>query len=62
MGKSFPLNRYLSTIAVINFFLSYKPVILENGIRLMVPPFVNEGETVLVRLEDITYISRVTTK
>ena len=38
---------------------SYKPAILENGVRVMVPPFVESGEEILVRTEDFTYVSRV---
>ncbi|MDX2082415.1 MAG: elongation factor P [Rickettsiales bacterium] len=37
---------------------SYKPAILENGVRIMVPPFVESGEEVIVRTEDFTYVSR----
>ncbi len=38
---------------------SYKPAILENGVRVMVPPFVESGEEIVVRTEDCTYGSRV---
>ncbi len=37
---------------------SYKPARLENGIRLMVPPFVESGERVIVDTNEITYIRR----
>ena len=37
---------------------SFKPAILENGIRVMVPPFVNSGEKIVVRTEDATYVER----
>lgn len=37
---------------------SYKPAILENGVRLMVPPFVTVGEKVVVDTNEITYIKR----
>lgn len=37
---------------------SFKPAILENGVRIMVPPFVNSGEKVVVRTEDSTYVER----
>ena len=30
----------------------------ENGIRVMVPPFVNSGEKIVVRTEDATYVER----
>jgi elongation factor P len=37
---------------------SFKPAILENGVRIMVPPFVNGGDKVIVRTEDSTYVER----
>ena len=37
---------------------SYKPAILENGIRVLVPPFIEAGERVLVDTNEITYIRR----
>lgn len=37
---------------------SYKPAILENGVRVLVPPFVESGEEIVVRTEDFTYVSR----
>ncbi len=37
---------------------SYKPAILENGVRTLVPPFVNSGERILVLTEDGSYIKR----
>jgi len=37
---------------------SYKPAILENGIRIMVPPFIDPGTKVVVRTEDDVYIER----
>ncbi len=37
---------------------SYKPAILENGVRIMVPPFVAAGEKVIVDTNEITYIRR----
>ncbi len=41
---------------------NYKPVTLENGLELMVPQFVREGEKVRVNVEDLSYLDRVTTK
>jgi elongation factor P len=38
---------------------SYKPAILENGVRVMVPPFVESGEEIIVKTEDFSYVSRV---
>ncbi len=37
---------------------SYKPAILENGMRIMVPPFVDPGTKVVVKTEDDTYVER----
>ncbi|RLQ88693.1 elongation factor P [Notoacmeibacter ruber] len=37
---------------------SYKPAVLENGIRILVPPFIEAGEKIIVDTSDITYVSR----
>lgn len=37
---------------------SYKPARLENGLRLMVPPFITAGEKVVVDTSDVSYIRR----
>lgn len=37
---------------------SYKPAILENGIRILVPPFITTGERIVVDTTDITYLRR----
>jgi elongation factor P len=37
---------------------SYKPAILENGVRVMVPPFITSEDKILVRTEDATYVER----
>ncbi len=37
---------------------SYKPAVLENGVRIMVPPFVTSGEKVIVDTNEIAYIRR----
>ena len=37
---------------------SYKPAILENGARVLVPPFVESGDEIVVRTEDGTYVER----
>jgi len=37
---------------------SYKPALLENGVRVMVPPFVGVGERVVVDTNEITYVRR----
>jgi len=37
---------------------SYKPAMLENGVRVMVPPFVGVGERVVVDTNALTYVRR----
>ena len=37
---------------------SYKPATLENGIRVGVPPFVKQGDKILVSTEEREYVSR----
>jgi elongation factor P len=37
---------------------SYKPAKLENGLRLMVPPFVCAGEKVVVSTDEVAYVRR----
>jgi elongation factor P len=37
---------------------SYKPARLENGLRILVPPFVSAGEKVVVDTTEVTYIRR----
>lgn len=37
---------------------SYKPAILENGIRILVPPFISSGERVVVDTNELTYLRR----
>lgn len=37
---------------------SFKPAMLENGVRTNVPPFVNQGEKVVINTEDATYVKR----
>ena len=37
---------------------SYKPAMLENGVRVMVPPFITSGEKIIVDTTDVTYVRR----
>jgi len=37
----------------------YKPAILETGVKVTVPPFIEKGETIEVNTEDGTYVGRV---
>jgi elongation factor P len=39
---------------------SYKPAVLENGVRVMVPPFVVDDDTIVVNTEDGSSVERVT--
>ena len=37
---------------------SYKPAMTDNGIRVMVPPFITAGEKIVVDTNEITYLRR----
>jgi elongation factor P len=37
---------------------SYKPAVLSNGVKIMVPPFITAGEKVVVKTADGTYYER----
>jgi elongation factor P len=37
---------------------SYKPAVLSNGVRTMVPPFVGPGTKIVVMIEDGSYVER----
>jgi elongation factor P len=37
---------------------SYKPAILDNGVKIMVPPHVESGVRVVIRTEDASYVER----
>ena len=37
---------------------SYKPAILENGVRCMVPPHIESGTRIVVKTEDASYVER----
>lgn len=37
---------------------SYKPALLTNGVRIMVPPFVGIGDKVVIKLETMEYVER----
>jgi elongation factor P len=37
---------------------SYKPALLDNGVRVMVPPFITAGERIVVDTNEITYVRR----
>lgn len=37
---------------------SYKPAIMENGLKVMVPPYLSHGEKIVVKTEDLTFVER----
>ncbi|WP_108658866.1 elongation factor P [Acuticoccus kandeliae] len=37
---------------------SYKPAVLENGVKVMVPPFIEAGERIIVDTEEVAYVRR----
>ena len=37
---------------------SFKPAVLDNGVRVMVPPFVGTGEKIVVSTETFEYVER----
>jgi elongation factor P len=37
---------------------SYKNAKLENGLKLLVPPFITTGERVVVSTDDVSYVRR----
>ena len=37
---------------------SYKPAVLDNGARVMVPPFIATGERIVVNIKERTYVER----
>ena len=38
---------------------SYKPALLENGVTLMVPPFVENGDRIIVDTRSIEYVKKI---
>ncbi len=37
---------------------SYKPAVMENGMRVMVPQFISAGEKIVVDTNELTYVKR----
>ena len=37
---------------------SYKTAVLENGLKIQVPPFIGAGEKIIVATEDGSYVRR----
>ena len=38
---------------------SYKPAILDNGIKIQVPPFVESGDEIIIDTRSIEYVKKV---
>ncbi|MDC3036609.1 elongation factor P [Candidatus Pelagibacter sp.] len=38
---------------------SYKPAILENGISIQVPPFIEEGDEIIIDTRNLEYIKKI---
>jgi len=38
---------------------SYKPATLENGINIMVPPFINSGDKIILDTSTLEYIKKI---
>lgn len=37
---------------------SFKPAVLDNGVKIMVPPFIKIGDMVIINTEDNSYVER----
>ena len=38
---------------------SYKPATLENGINIMVPPFINTGDKIILDTRTLEYVKKI---
>ena len=38
---------------------SYKPAILENGINIQVPPFIESGDEIVIDTRSVEYIKKI---
>ena len=38
---------------------SYKPAVLENGIKIMVPPFIDSGDKIILDTRSLEYIKKI---
>ena len=38
---------------------SYKPAVLDNGIKIQVPPFIESGDKILVDTKTIEYVKKI---
>ena len=58
VGEALPFLPTEATVKGQTATASYKPAILENGVRVMVPPFITSDDKIVVRTEDATYVER----
>jgi elongation factor P len=38
---------------------SYKPAVLDNGLNIQVPPFIEAGDEVIIDTRDLTYVKKI---
>ena len=38
---------------------SYKPAILENGIKIQVPPFIESGDSIIIDTRTMEYVKKI---
>jgi elongation factor P len=38
---------------------SYKPAVLDNGLNIQVPPFIEAGDEVIIDARDLTYVKKI---
>ena len=38
---------------------SYKPAILDNGVKIQVPPFIENGDQIIVDTRSIEYVKKI---
>ena len=38
---------------------SYKPAILDNGLNIQVPPFIESGDTIIVDTRSLEYVKKI---
>ena len=38
---------------------SYKPATLENGMNIMVPPFINSGDKIILDTRNLEYVKKI---
>ena len=56
-----PLNLFMQADAVVKgqtASSSYKPAVLDNGVRVMVPPHISSGTRIVVDVYERTYVRR----